>query len=106
MRTAGVLGYEDFKPLIPQAAELIDHSDAPIALVGDARAFLYQVPMTRLFYRTVFDVNVKPGQTAADAWLEGAPANAEKVVDLNELERFSRTYYAIPSPIGTADERR
>ena len=100
MRTAGLLGYDDFKPMLPQqAVDLIDRPDAPIiALVGDARAFLYPVPMSRLRYRTVFDVDVKSGETSAEAWLEGVPATAEKIVDTNELARFARTYYGIPEP--------
>ena len=32
-------------------------TDASVVLIGDARAFLYGVPMSRLHYKTVFDVD-------------------------------------------------
>jgi hypothetical protein len=107
LRSVGLLGYEDFKPMLSdQAQDLISRDDAPsIALVGDARAFLYQVPMSRLFYRTVFDVNVKPSESSEQAWTEGAPASAQRIVDTNELERFSKTYYAVPLTPTTSPAR-
>jgi hypothetical protein len=52
--------------------------------------------MSRLHYRTVFDVDAKPGESAIDAWAEGAPADATRLVDPNELRRFNQTYYGIP----------
>jgi hypothetical protein len=67
-----------------------------IALVGDAKALLYPTDAGKLHYRTVFDVDVKPGQSIMDAWLEGASGSPYVVVDPMELERFSRTYYGIP----------
>jgi hypothetical protein len=71
-----------------------------LELVGDARAFLYEVPMRRLFYRTVFDVDAQPGQVARDAWQEGWPTGPDVVIvtDDTELERFHRTYWKIPPP--------
>jgi len=42
--------------------------DATLVLVGDARAFAYDRPMSRLRYRTVFDVNQREGQSIIDAW--------------------------------------
>jgi hypothetical protein len=67
-----------------------------IALAGDARAFIYSVPMSRLHYRTVFDVDIKPSQTLIDAWTQDAGDADVIVVDPLELERFARTYYGIP----------
>ncbi len=71
-------------------------SGRKLALVGDARAFLYVMPMANLRYRTVFDVDQKPGQGLVDAWL-GSNAAAIRgeyqiVEDRGELLRFSRTY--------------
>ncbi|MGA2500480.1 MAG: hypothetical protein ABSH20_22285 [Tepidisphaeraceae bacterium] len=71
-------------------------SGGKIALAGDARAFLYVVPMARLRFRTVFDVDQRPGEDIVEAWL-GADAETVRrecriIVDQNELLRFSRTY--------------
>jgi hypothetical protein len=72
-----------------------------ICLVGDARAFLYDVPMSRLHYRTVFDVDVG-GRDVVDAWSVGCPRREGDVVIVNydELRRFARTYDGIPDPRG------
>jgi hypothetical protein len=68
----------------------------PLALVGDARAFWYQLGSSQLRYRTVFDVNVQPGQSIVDAWLGGQTGSPNIVIEPNELERFSRTYFGVP----------
>jgi hypothetical protein len=64
-------------------------------LVGDAKAFCYQRPMSRLRYRTVFDVG--PGEDAIAAWIGDAvdPSTAI-LVDPSELARFERTYRNLP----------
>lgn len=75
--------------------------DAHVVLVGDARAFWYGLPMSRLHYRTVFDVDVAEGQTIIDAWRAGTeslPAPVAEVIDPQELNRFARTYFGIPAP--------
>lgn len=98
-RVAGVtitIGQEDLRwSLPPVAANALD-SNRPVMLLGDARAFLYQVPMSGLKYRTVFDVDILPGQSVIDAWAQGAQANSILIVDPNELRRFAKTYWMIP----------
>jgi hypothetical protein len=74
-----------------------DDPAATLTLVGDAQVFWYSLPMTRLRYRTPFDVpqdaggTVVDGYAAADrgpaAWLRVAPA---------EVERFAKTYQPFP----------
>jgi hypothetical protein len=94
---ASAIGAEDLKPLLPDVAiDVLDRSQRPVALAGDAKAFWYQVPMARLWYRTVFDVDVKSGQSIVDAWCAGAPADATVIVDPTELRRFSTYYWMIP----------
>ena len=78
-------------------------SGRKLTLAGDARAFLYVMPMTNLRYRTVFDVDQRPGQNLIEAWLgpDAAAIRGEYqiVVDQGELSRFSRTYRHIqPMP--------
>jgi len=57
--------------------------------------------MSRLHYRTVFDVDVAEGQSIVDAWRAGSeslPAPVAEVIDPQELNRFARTYFGIPAP--------
>jgi len=67
-----------------------------VDLVGDASAFWYQIPMSRLNYKTVFDVDTSdPNQSIDQAWLAGMPKDAAVWPDHEELKRFARTYYGI-----------
>jgi hypothetical protein len=94
------VGTERLSGLTPLADRQIP-PQARIYLIGDGRAFLYDVPMDRLFYRTVFDVDAKPEETSDQAWSAGWPAvdsNTIQVIDAPELRRFARTYWAIPLP--------
>jgi hypothetical protein len=93
------IGLEDYRPLMPsqQVVDLLDGSD-DLALIGDAAAFRYQIPMTRLYYRTVFDVPADGD--AVHAWLSGRSLHPSRptwlLIDPPELERFARTYWQIP----------
>lgn len=65
-----------------------------LVLVGDARAFWYSgVPMSRLRYRTVFDVK-DDGPDIITAWAgqDATRAATWWVIDPAELYRFSTTY--------------
>ncbi len=84
-------------PSLRGATPLEQDETRSIALVGDARAFFYDLPAGKLFYRTVFDVDAKPGESLEDAWIDGAKADAE-VIDSSELIRLSKTYYDLPEP--------
>jgi hypothetical protein len=68
-----------------------------IYLVGDARAFLYPVPMSRLHYRTVFDVK-DTGSDVVQAWIgsEKVMSGDCLLVDPAELRRFHQTYFGLP----------
>ena len=94
---APMLGVDDFTWLMPKALEQVP-ADAPIILVGDARAFWYPIPMSRLRYRTIFDADTSNGRGILDAWA-GPPQdrrNAWLWIDPDELKRFSRTYQPCP----------
>jgi hypothetical protein len=71
-----------------------------VELIGDGQAFLCDVPMTRLYYRTVFDVDAKPGESVIAAWRRGWPEGDDVITVINpeELGRFHRTYFQIPEP--------
>ena len=71
-------------------------NDAPLLLVGDAKAFLYPIPMTKLRYRTVFDV--REGGDLMSAWIgpAGRKPGEWMFVDPGELKRFSTSYHGLP----------
>jgi hypothetical protein len=90
---ARILGVEALGDLTPQVVNDVP-ADATLVLVGDAKAFYYQRPMSRLRYRTVFDVTDDADWLTAWA---GIPApNATVLVDPRELSRFGRTYRGLP----------
>jgi hypothetical protein len=92
-----LIGFEDLSSIaVPQPFADQIAKGGLVTLVGDARAFVYTIPMSRLHYRTVFDVDAEPGESVIDAWAAGAPADATRLVDPNELRRFNQTYYGIP----------
>jgi len=93
----GILGIDRFEGLLPSQA-LTAPSDSRIVLVGDAKAFWYQIPMSRLGYRTVFDVDAGNGRDVVSAWLGDAGRKPHDlvIIDSGELGRFARTYWAIP----------
>lgn len=98
MSAVGLDSLEAISPI----AEMNIPPDATVALVGDARAFLYPRPMSRLRYRTVFDVRFMADEPLIEAWLgPDVPTNAVMIVDPGELRRFSNPmtgYYGITSP--------
>ena len=81
--------------------------DKPLVLVGDAKAFWFDIPMSRLHYRTVFDVDTSNNQPTIPAWIDGAAnlPDANVILDPGELERFSKTYLGIPLPPAIHDLR-
>jgi hypothetical protein len=89
----GVENYGD----IDTSLHAADEAKGNVCLIGDAKAFLYQLPSRRLYYRTVFDVNVD-GRSLLEAWTDAWPANSYVVYSFGELERFHKTYYGIPAP--------
>ncbi len=91
-----LMGLEDLRLIMPQ--ELIDARDRhmQIGLVGDAQAFLYQIPMTQMHYRTVFNL---VGDDPVDAWV-GSQAKGDPswflVINPMEIDRLHRTYRGVP----------
>jgi hypothetical protein len=97
----------DAFPRTPEA--LRDDPNAHVTLIGDSRAFYYQIPMSRLRYRTIFDLDstALPGAPDAAALIAawaGRPAGSAPppgewlLIDGAELARFSKTYFAVPPP--------
>ncbi|HWB53035.1 MAG TPA: hypothetical protein VG722_02545, partial [Tepidisphaeraceae bacterium] len=70
----------------------------PVILVGDAKAFWFNIPMSRLHYRTVFDVDTSDHRSVVSAWINGAAnlKDANVIIDPGELARFHKTYLGIP----------
>jgi hypothetical protein len=92
----GVLGRENLELLCPMDLTRLG-PQVQLDLLGDARAFWYQIPMSRLYYKTVFDVNTSdPRQNIADSWLAGMPrVGALVYTDNDDLARFAATYWGI-----------
>lgn len=92
-----------YPPQVNQAVA----AQKPIVLVGDAKAFWFDIPMSRLHYRTVFDVDTSNGRSTIAAWMQGTKdlTDANVIVDPGELDRFSRTYVGIPLPPGIHELR-
>jgi hypothetical protein len=99
--TIGLMPAPDLNDIIlPEAVvRVVRGTSRPVALAGDARAFWYVMPMSRLSYRTVFDVP-SSGDSLERAWTKHAPADAMVIVDPNELRRFARTYRHLPAFTG------
>ena len=98
-RLIGINSSRDVAEFFP--AELTDpkNADKQVGLVGDAGPFLYQVPMARLHYRTVFDVQSDTDDPVT-AWVgpqAKGDANWLLVINLAEIDRLHRTYWKIPA---------
>jgi hypothetical protein len=98
---AAAIGTESLEWMTPKIVQDQVPPDATLVLVGDAKAFLYQRPMSRLRYRTIFDAGTSGGRGVLDAWAGPEPRAGWLVVDPNELKRFEsyQPFPAIPPEI-------
>jgi hypothetical protein len=103
-RYAPLIGMSDYRPLLAETVLKPDDSrrvldqTGPLLLVGDARAFMYDIPSSRLTYRTVFDI-AETGKwpNLIIAWIGRMPDESDAViVGFSELNRFAQTYWGIP----------
>jgi hypothetical protein len=104
--------YDRF-PITDERLEPFIKGTHRICLVGDANPFIYEVPMSRLQYRTLFDLDVR-GRGVVQAWQDGyieEPGDV-RYVDDEELRRMAwkdRTgtgYWALPAPPPGAQGRQ
>jgi hypothetical protein len=98
LRNSDAFRLERLDILLPEDAHEVIAKQAPLDMVGDARAFFYNTPGVR--YRTVFDVKEgTPGQTLVEIWL-GGPARSDAYLLVNppEIRRLFRTYRRLPIP--------
>ncbi|HZL34313.1 MAG TPA: glycosyltransferase family 39 protein [Tepidisphaeraceae bacterium] len=104
------LGARDLHWLTPEAVDPDTlPPDVTLVLVGDARAFDYQIPMSRLRYRTVFDVAARPGQDLVQAWSAFDDIHTQVtwlLIDPGELGRFEKTYFGLPPLAAQGREER
>lgn len=89
--SVGIESYEAVlrASVLPEdVASNIFENNRPVVLVGEAQAYMYSIPMSRLHYRTVFDVL---------EWIDpSAPPESLLVLSPVELRRLSRTYTNLP----------
>ncbi|MDB5331672.1 MAG: hypothetical protein JWP03_2823 [Phycisphaerales bacterium] len=92
-----LLGNEDLRYFTSEAIEGMP-VDTKLILVGEGRAFWYQIPMSRLRYKTVFDADTSGGKGLVEAWAGPAAdrGGAWLLIEPEELKRFARTYPPIP----------
>ncbi|HZZ42769.1 MAG TPA: hypothetical protein VFE58_07515 [Tepidisphaeraceae bacterium] len=95
----GLFGITDFKPALSPAYTKLADEGHNIALIGQGQIFWYQLPMTRLSYRTVFDVDASHSPDPITPWLpSNPPLDQWLLIYPSELQRFSKTYAHIPAP--------
>jgi hypothetical protein len=92
-----VVGTDNLSWMPPVVVDSVP-PEARLTLVGDAKAFLYQRPMSLLSYRTIFDVDTSRRIDVIDAWAGPAspPGSQWICVDPGELKRFEKTYQPFP----------
>jgi hypothetical protein len=100
MATVGFTGI-DRTAEIDQSSPGLPSKTMLVVLMGDAQAFMYQMPMSRLHYRTVFDLDTSKGVGVREAYLAGVPNNLDRFVwvSFGELWRYERTYGIPPADI-------
>ena len=95
---SGAFGMTDVRPMEQPVWQDLEQGTGPVFMVGDSQAFLHQIPMSRLKYRTVFDLD--SSQPFLDSWFGESPSklppDASIYVDPAELKRLSGTYYDVP----------
>ncbi|HWE92623.1 MAG TPA: hypothetical protein VG269_01500 [Tepidisphaeraceae bacterium] len=93
-----LLGNEDLRYFTAEAIEGMP-PDTKLILVGEGRAFWYQIPMSRLRYKTVFDADTSGGKGLVEGWAGPAAdrGGAWLLIEPEELKRFARTYPPIPT---------
>jgi hypothetical protein len=94
---SALIGLEHYQPVLEEKLKGALEGTGHLSLVGESRAFMFEMPMSRLHYRTIFDVDAR-GRDPVDAWFDGFPRKEGDTVliDYEELRRFARTYHAIP----------
>jgi hypothetical protein len=97
-----LFGIEDFRWVIPEEVQKRVPPDAMLTLVGDAKAFLWQRPMSRLRYKTIFDADTSDGRTVIEAWAGPADGKQWLLIDPAELKRFESYQPFPPLPPGIA----
>jgi hypothetical protein len=90
-----LIGTESLQWLTPDIVNEKVPADATLVLVGDAKAFLYQRPMSRLRYRTIFDADTSNGRGVIDAWAGDNPPGDWLLITPDELKRFE-SYQPFP----------
>jgi hypothetical protein len=110
-RQPAVIGVEDLSQLLPPELSAQRDGHMQIGLVGDAQAFLYQIPLSRMHYRAVFNLHTGTDDPV-QAWLGTEPIgnpNWLLMINPTEIERLHDTYYGVPAlppdwaPHGSAD---
>ena len=84
-----------------QLARAIEQPGTKVALVGGGQAFFESLPMSRLKYRVIFNVDFEKGGNVLDAWLGQDIDTLRRegyvvVVQPGEIRRLAATYWQVP----------
>ena len=96
----GLFGLQDYTAIAP--LDLLEKKEMAkeIVLVGDGQVFFQQMPMSKLRYCTVFDLNIHGDRDIFDACYAPPPAkcpwDALILIDEAEIRRLSKTYWQVP----------
>ncbi len=92
-----VQDYSELDP--PELREKMKYA-REIVLVGDTQVFYRQIPMKKIRYCTVFDLNTEGDRDIFDAYYGPPPAKCPwdvlLLIDETETRRLSRTYWKVP----------
>lgn len=93
---AGFFGVTDLSFIQPPGlSRAAAGNTRPVVLAGSSQAFLYQIPMSRLHYRTVFDLP-SDAPDALAAWVDPMLKDPILVIDPAEIARLHATYKYVP----------
>jgi hypothetical protein len=98
-RQPAVIGVENLTDILPPELQTARDSQMQIGLVGDAQAFLYQIPLSRMHYRAVFNLHTGTDDPV-QAWLGPEPIgnpNWLLMINPNEIDRLHATYFGVPA---------
>jgi hypothetical protein len=85
----------------PEIAEALKDPNTKIALIGNSQAFWYELPMSRLEYRMIFNIDFPTDRSVVDAWLGRDVETLRKsgyivLIHPDEIRRLSKTYWQVP----------
>lgn len=99
----GLFRLEDFSALrYPPLAKALEKPNPKLALVGGGQPFFEPLPMSRLKYRTIFNIDFPLNTNVLDAWLGHSIHSLRRdgytvIIQPGEIRRLAATYWMVPT---------